>query len=169
LQGHLDIPLNIVNVRHMAEQRGIRLESVMLGTPSDDSMGRPQLAIIVKGPPGAVTAETAPPDQVRRIVGRVYQDMRPRVVEINGYHMDMIPTGCMVLIQNQDRPGVIGLVGTEFGKAQVNIADMAISRRGTSALMVLKVDNDPPESLINDLRTRPGIMKVAVVKLTAEK
>ena len=67
----------------------------------------------------ALTASPSPPsrsphnpaDQTRRIVGRVYDDMQPRIVEINGYHMDMIPEGAMILIQNQDRPGMIGGVG----------------------------------------------------------
>jgi D-3-phosphoglycerate dehydrogenase len=165
LQAHLDVPLNIVNVRHVAEGRGIQLRTV---TAADGPARGAQLAIVVTGPPGSVDPNTDPADQTRRIVGRVYTDMRPRVVEINGYFMDMVPAGVMVLIQNQDRPGVIGMVGTEFGAAGVNIADMAISRRGDTALMVLKVDNDPPESLLANLRRQPGLLKVAIVKLPAE-
>jgi D-3-phosphoglycerate dehydrogenase len=165
LQAHLNVPLNIVNVRHVAESRGIQLRTV---TAADGPSRGTQLAIVVTGPPGSVDPNTEPADQTRRIVGRVYTDMRPRVVEINGYFMDMVPAGVMVLIQNQDRPGVIGMVGTEFGAAGVNIADMAISRRGDTALMVLKVDNDPPESLLANLRRQPGLLKVAIVKLPAE-
>ena len=63
--------------------------------------------------------------------------------------MDMIPEGQMVLIVNQDQPGVIGTVGTSFGDAEVNIADMVISRDvgkdgAATALMVLKTDSDSP-------------------------
>ncbi|MCC7193593.1 MAG: phosphoglycerate dehydrogenase [Phycisphaeraceae bacterium] len=168
LQGHLDVPLNIVNVKHVAEQRGIKLATVKVEDPSGASKAGPHLAIIIKGPAGAVDATTPHGDQTRRIVGRVYQDMRPRVVEINGYFMDIVPAGSMVLIQNQDVPGQIGMVGTEFGKAGVNIADMAISRRGDTALMVLKVDGDPPTNLIDGLKAKHGILKVAVVKLAGE-
>jgi D-3-phosphoglycerate dehydrogenase len=99
--------------------------------------------------------------------------MRPRVVEINHYFMDMVPAGDMVLIQNEDRPGMIGIMGTEFGQAKVNIADMAISRRetdgGVTAFCVLKVDDTPPESLLVRLRSHPGLLKVASVKLPPEK
>jgi D-3-phosphoglycerate dehydrogenase len=168
LQGHLDVPLNIVNVKHVAEQRGIKLSTVKVDDPSGPAKAGPQLAIIIKGPPGAVDPASPVGDETRRIVGRVYQDLRPRVVEINGYFMDMVPTGSMVLIQNQDVPGQIGMVGTEFGGAKVNIADMAISRRGDTALMVLKVDGDPPASLIESLKKKRGILKVAVVKLAGE-
>lgn len=158
LKGHLDVPLNIVNVRHVAEQRGIATSTVKT---EEDRMTGPQLALVVEGP----TPKAGEPPQRRRIVGRVYQDLRPRVVEINGYHMDIVPAGVMVLIQNEDMPGMIGMVGTEFGQAKVNIADMAISRRDTTALMVLKVDTEPPEALLNRLMHRPGILKVAMVKL----
>ena len=98
----------------------------------------------------------------------MYDDLKPRVVEINGYHMDMTPAGTMVLIQNEDRPGMIGMVGSEFGESGINIADMAISRRGATALMLLKTDGCPAEAMLNRLKARPGILKVAVVSLSAE-
>ena len=90
------------------------------------------------------------------------------VVEINGYRMDMIPAGHMVLIRNDDKPGIIGIVGAEFGSAKVNIADMAISRRDHSALMLLRVDDVPPADLDQKLVRHPGILKVARVKLPDE-
>ena len=54
----------------------------------------------------------------------MFADNLPRVLGIKGYWMDMIPAGNMVLIVNQDKPGVIGLVGNTFGKLNINIADM---------------------------------------------
>ncbi len=172
LKGHLDVPLNIINVAGVARQRGIALRTVTL----DEAKSGLQLSLIVKGPPGSVDAGTDPQDQTRRIVGRVMDDLRPRIIEINGYHMDMVPAGTMLLLQNEDRPGMVGLVGTEMANANVNIADMAISRRPTSggpagqytALMLLKLDSHPGESLLNRLRHRPGILKAAVVELPGE-
>ncbi len=148
---HLDVPLNVVNVKPIAEQRGIALRTV---TTEEDGLGGLELAI-----------EIEHGEETCRIVGRVYNDDRPRVVQINGYHMDIVPAGVMVLILNEDTPGTVGLVGTDFGQAGVNIADMAISRRQTKALMTLKLDGEPPEALINRLRHRPGILKVMIVKL----
>ena len=95
--------------------------------------------------------------------------MRPRVIEINGYRMDMVPAGNMVLIHNTDLPGMIGLVGQEFGRAKINIANMAISRRDHAALMLLRVDAEPPGELLERLLGRPGINKIAVVRLPQEK
>jgi D-3-phosphoglycerate dehydrogenase len=101
----------------------------------------------------------------------VYDDLRPRVVEINGYHMDMVPAGPMCLIQNDDTPGMIGTVGTTLGDAGVNIADMSISRRdnpdgsGATALMILKTDAPAGPDLTQSLTAQPGILKVATVEL----
>jgi len=162
LRDHLDVPLNMINVVQAAKQRGINVRIV---THEDGGKHAPQLTIEVHGPNDAVTDRTHPDDRSRRIVGRVYDDMRPRVVEINGYHMDMVPEGVMVLLQNDDRPGMIGLVGTHFGRAGVNIADMAISRRDKTALMLLKVDDEPAQSVLDSLRQADGILKIAKVRL----
>jgi D-3-phosphoglycerate dehydrogenase len=75
----------------------------------------------------------------------------------------------MVLIQNKDQPGVIGTVGTEFGDASVNIADMVISRESATALMLIKTDSTPPDGLLNRLRARPGILRVRALTLPARR
>ena len=165
LADRFDEPVNVINVRQVAEKRGIKVRSI---TSEESGPRGSQLAIEVHGPEGAVDEKTHPKDRVRRIVGRVYDDLRPRVVEINGYYMDMIPAGDMVLLQNEDRPGMVGMVGGEFGQAEVNIADMAISRRDDTALMLLKVDNPPGKALISRLKARPGILKVSAVRLPGE-
>ena len=112
-----------------------------------------------------ITVEINSGADQRRIVGSIYADGLPRVIEVNAYHMDMVPAGPMIVLLNEDRPGMIGLVGTEFGETGANIANMALSRRGDTAMMVLKLDVAPDEALINRLRARPGILKVAVISL----
>jgi len=167
LKHHLADPVNMINVAQVAEARGIRIRTSTIDEPTQAG---PQLTIEVHGPDGAVDDKTLAADRTRKIVGRVYEDLRPRVVEINGYHMDMTPDGTMVLLQNEDLPGMIGRVGTAFGNAQVNIADMTISRRDhgggkATALMTLKVDAEPSKGLIGELSDTAGVLKVAVVKL----
>ena len=81
--------------------------------------------------------------------------------------MDMIPEGAMVLIFNDDKPGVIGLVGSTFGDHGVNIADMTLSRQHDRALMVLKVDEPAPKEAIEALAgNKPPIRMVKTVELT---
>lgn len=162
----LNEPVNLINVVNVAKSRNIVVRTIV-----DEGNGEAgsKLTIEVKGPPEAVDAKTPAGDQVRRIAGCVYEDLQPRIVEINGYHMDMVPTGAMVLLQNADKPGMIGAIGATFGAAKVNIAEMAISRRaeatGTTALMVLKVDSKADDALLAKLTGTDGVLKVAQVAL----
>ena len=165
LQDHLTDPVNIINVAQVAEKRGIKVRTIL--TDEDGPRGS-ELSIQIDGPPSAVDDKTHPADKARKIVGRVYDDMRPRVVEINGYHMDMVPVGPMLLLQNEDRPGMIGMVGSAFGEAGVNIADMSISRRDNTALMLLKLDGEANDKLLDAIKSKTGILKAAAVKLAPE-
>ncbi|XAM00506.1 phosphoglycerate dehydrogenase [Phycisphaeraceae bacterium D3-23] len=167
LRGHLDDPVNMINVANVAESRGIKSRVAVIDEPTEQG---PQLTIEILGPDGSTDAKTHKQDRVRRIVGRVYDDLLPHVVEINGYHMDMTPQGHMVVLQNDDTPGMIGHIGSAFGEAGVNIADMTISRRDTgdgtaTALMVLKTDAQPGEALVEKLKATPGVLKIASVEL----
>ena len=164
LKPHLDTPVNVINVEHLARQRGIELVQVAEPSPPAGLVGD-----IV-----GIRADSAPGGpgggESHRILGTVYQDGLPRVLRIDGFSMDMIPEGNMVLIVNKDQPGVIGTVGTSFGDAQVNIADMVISREfdkegNAHALMLLKTDSPAPEALVNRLRARPGILRVKTLSL----
>ena len=155
LKPHLGLgAVNVINVEHLAKQRGISLVQVQEEAPPAGLIGD-VIGVRVEGTDGSS----------HRILGTVYADGLPRVLRVDGYSMDMAPEGNMVLVQNRDQPGVIGTVGTMFGDAGVNIADMVISREfnkdGTAtALMVLKTDSAPPDSLLNRLKARPNILRV---------
>lgn len=153
--------VNVINVEHLARSRGIELVQIHEPNPPAGLVGD-----IV-----GIRAETATGES-HRILGTVYADGLPRILRVDDFTMDMVPEGRMVIIENKDQPGVIGIVGTSFGDAQVNIADMVISRvihpdNSTNALMVLKTDSEPPEALVNRLRARPNILRVKTVKLPA--
>ena len=165
LKSSTETPVNVINVRTIADSRGMEVTSKLC----DDKARGECLTVRVQGPEGSVTSDTHPADVDRHISGRVFEDKRPRVQEINGYYMDMVPADNMMLIRNEDRPGIIGLVGNTMGEAGVNIADMAISRRDNTALMVLKVDDMPSADLIAKLKAHDGILHVSSVKLPAEK
>ncbi len=149
---HLHTRLNLVNAREQAQRRGIVVEHVALS----------QLANQAE----SLTITIHSRGQARGIEGTVFADGRPRVLSIDGYRMELVPERSMVLIFNDDRPGVIGLVGQAFGNAGINIADMALSRRGKTALMVLKLDQVMPDDLRNTLSAaNPPILSVRTVSL----
>ncbi|MGD0542378.1 MAG: ACT domain-containing protein, partial [Tepidisphaeraceae bacterium] len=161
LRPHLDTGVNVINVEHLARARGIELVTIHEPSPPAGLVGD-IVGVRADGPEG----------QSHRVLGTVYADGLPRVLRVDGYSMDMIPEGNMVLIVNQDQPGVIGVVGSSFGDAQVNIADMVISREfeaggKATALMVIKTDSEPTASLLERLKARPNILKVKSLVLPA--
>jgi D-3-phosphoglycerate dehydrogenase len=159
LKPHLDTGVNVINVEHLARSRGIELVTIHEPNPPAGLVGD-----IV-----GVRADSANGES-HRVLGTVYADGLPRVLRVDNYSMDMIPEGNMVLIVNRDEPGVIGLVGTSFGDAKVNIADMVISRSygedgKATALMVIKTDSEPPAALMSKLREKSSIVRVKNVVL----
>jgi D-3-phosphoglycerate dehydrogenase / 2-oxoglutarate reductase len=86
----------------------------------------------------------------------------PRIVELDGYEIDAIPAGAMLLTQHADVPGMIGRVGTLLGDAQVNISTMQVSRNtvGGDAIMILSTDRPAGEATLAALRAIPGIASV---------
>jgi D-3-phosphoglycerate dehydrogenase / 2-oxoglutarate reductase len=70
-------------------------------------------------------------------------------------------------MENKDRPGIVGWIGTVFGKHKVNIASMSLSReqQGGTALTVLNLDSVPGEAVISEITSDPDIYSVKVVKL----
>jgi D-3-phosphoglycerate dehydrogenase / 2-oxoglutarate reductase len=153
LKPHLDTPVNVINVEHLARGRGIDLVPIHEQAPPAGLVGD-IVGIRVDGQNG----------ESHRVLGTVYLDGLPRILRIDNFSMDMIPEGHMVIIMNKDMPGVIGMVGTSFGDAGVNIADMVISREvhpdgSAVALMLIKTDSPPTDALLNRLRARPNILK----------
>ena len=73
-----------------------------------------------------------------------------------GFALEMEFSPRMALLKYDDVPGIIGRVGTLFGEAGVNIANMAVSRtrRGGKALMALSIDTEPPSDLVETIRAQ---------------
>ncbi|MFK7916496.1 MAG: phosphoglycerate dehydrogenase [Ilumatobacter sp.] len=90
--------------------------------------------------------------------------LEQRVVNIDGVKFAVPPVDNMVVITNDDRPGVIGTVGTLLGEAGVNIADMDVSRADESSAVMLIAPSKPvPASVLSDLGVAPGIISVTVL------
>lgn len=159
LRPHVEAGINVINVEVIARTRGIDLVTIHEPNPPAGLVGD-----VV-----SIRADLKDGGS-HRLIGTVYADGLPRVLRVDNFTMDMVPEGQMVLIVNRDQPGVIGVVGTSFGDAGVNIADMVISRDfapdgSATAVMLLKVDSQPPEALVNRLKARPNILRVKSVVL----
>jgi D-3-phosphoglycerate dehydrogenase len=93
-----------------------------------------------------------------------------RLVMVDDHTVDIPPARHMVVVRNDDRPGMIGFVGTRVGQAGVNISDMDVGRSpsGEAALMVLSTDQPLPAAVLDDLRAQPGILHVHALSHAAE-
>ncbi len=71
----------------------------------------------------------------------------------------------MVMVRNDDRPGMIGVVGATLGRAGINIADMDVGRSsdGTSALMVVSTTQPVPDATVDRLEAADGVVSVRVI------
>lgn len=152
LAPHLADRLNLINAEEQAKHRGITVDHASHSS-SAKHLDTVLITVCTQG-------------QEHHIEGTVFADGKPRVVSIDGYAMELVPERVMVLIFNDDQPGVIGLVGQKFGDAGINIADLALSRRDKTALMVLKLDAPIPDDLRDALRgANPPILSVRTLEL----
>ncbi len=91
----------------------------------------------------------------------------PRIVRLFSQPTEIVPSGVVLLLENKDRPGIVGYLGTLLGKHNVNIASMSLTRDsvGGQALTVLNLDSVPPPQVLEQLQNDPDIRNVNVVKL----
>ncbi|HSH94716.1 MAG TPA: phosphoglycerate dehydrogenase [Roseimicrobium sp.] len=91
----------------------------------------------------------------------------PRIVRVFSQPVEIIPQGVLMMFHNNDRPGIVGHIGTLLGKHKVNIANMSLSRDkvGGQALTVLGLDSIPPQSLLDEVKKDPDITNVHIVTL----
>lgn len=91
----------------------------------------------------------------------------PRIVRLFSLPVEIPISGTLLLIHNQDRPGIVGQLGTILGQHGVNIANMSLSRddAGGQALTVLHLDSVPPQAALDELARDPAITNARVVTL----
>jgi D-3-phosphoglycerate dehydrogenase len=148
-----DEPVNLVNARLLAQQRGLEIVETRSTTPE-------HYTSLVR-----ITVNTrAGPTSVAGVVS----EGRANVVQINDYELHLAPTpGYLMLTQHLDRPGMIGLVGTLLGEADINISSMQVGRmaRRGEALMLLSVDEPVPPEVVERIRQAASISTIKVIKL----
>jgi D-3-phosphoglycerate dehydrogenase / 2-oxoglutarate reductase len=155
-QGRADRPVNYVNAPLIARERGIEVKEERSQSARDYT--------------NLVRIEIQNGDEQTRVAGTLIgRDNRQWLVSAIGFDLELELAPILVLCRYDDVPGVIGRVGTLFGEAAVNIANMTVSRtrRGGKALMVLSVDSMPPPELVERLRAE-GFDDARVIELGSD-
>lgn len=149
----VDIRVNLVNAAQLAERRGIDLSERKVRQP--ETRLESMLALRVRAGGETLTVR-----------GSVQQD-EPYIVGVNDLWVDFPASGNMLISLHMDRPGIIGLVGTELGEHDINISFMHVGRRGPrmESIMVLGLDEMTPPDVLAKIATFEQIIWLKAVTL----
>jgi D-3-phosphoglycerate dehydrogenase len=103
----------------------------------------------------------------RVLSGVLFGGSEPRIVQVDEYQLDARPEGVVLIMGNQDVPGVIGGVGTLMAKYNVNIGEWRLGRDrpGGEALSFINLDSEPPQQVLDQLANAEGVTVMHLVTL----
>jgi len=146
LQSKLSDPVNVVNAQILAREAGIRVLEVRAAEPQDFT--------------ALITATLRGRDGERSAAGALFGKREPRLVRLDEFHLDALPKGDMLIVSNDDRPGMVGRIGSAIGAASVNIAYLSLGRdrSGGRAIAVFNLDSSVPDDLLRDIAAIGGVL-----------
>ncbi len=149
--------VNAVNAFLIAEERGIGVNTTYVRAAAD----------FVPSIQTHVITSAAEQSLSGALFGYGGQAREGRITEINGFHIEAIPHGHMLVMRNRDVPGVIGRVGTILGEQGVNIGRFHLGRRerGGEAMAVVEIDAPLDNETLNDLRSSAEVISARVIEL----
>ncbi len=148
-------PVNAVNATLLAKKRGLSIDELKNPDSKDYSSTM------------SVSVET---DQVKRCVtGTIIGKKTMRIIGVDDFELEMSPEGTIMMIFNDDRPGVIGAVGSICGNHDINIGTMGVARLGDSAVLAISMDGAPGKKAIEEFQKQDFVKEVFVCELPQGK
>lgn len=147
--------VNLVNAELLCRERGIEL---VRSSRSENGTFNSLITATVSGEGQTLTA-----------AGTVFGRNLPRLVRLQQYQLDAFMDGHLLIFSHRDVPGIIGYIGTNLAKENVNVAQMSVGRAaprpGGEAVGVLNLDTPAPEAALNLLSQHPQIQSARMIKL----
>ena len=144
--------INYVNAAYIAQEKGIKIET---------ATSKATCAYKNK-----ITIKLTTQKDVITISGTLFNDDVERIVDINGFDLDVEPKGNLILFKNTDVPGVIGQVGSILAKREVNISDFRLGRNAKSeALAVIITDTNADSDTLKELSALEACINVRSAKI----
>ena len=145
--------VNYVNAPRLADERGIQVIQTRYPAAEDYS--------------NVILCRVISAKETRLIGGALFLRKQPRIVLLDDYRIDALPSGPALILSNRDIPGVIGKVGTLLGDRGINIAEwqMGRSARGGLAVSFINIDDRASDDVLKELRALPPILDVRQVTL----
>ncbi|RKY24897.1 MAG: phosphoglycerate dehydrogenase [Planctomycetota bacterium] len=153
LQKHFDMPLNIVNVAVLAKERGISIDETKNTEPKDVA--------------ASFSARVVTDKVTRTVIGSVFGESLLRIIEVDGFNIEVTPQGSVLVIFNDDKPGVIGAVGTVCGRHNINICTMGVGQKSAErkAILAVSLDKEPSTKAVDELGRLDFVNEIYVCKL----
>jgi D-3-phosphoglycerate dehydrogenase len=153
----MDETVNIVNAELLLRDRGIEL---VCESRSDKGAFSSSVSASVETDATSYSA-----------AGTLFGSDMPRLIRLGEHRLEAYLDGVLLIFCHSDVPGIIGAVGTVFGRHNVNIAQMAVGREakqaGGKATGVLNLDSPPPEDAMAEMLAHEAIQSAVVVRLPA--
>ena len=145
--------VNFVNAPFIAKERGIEIKETRSSDAGDFY--------------SKITIRIKARNKESYVSGTLYSKKDPRVIEIDHFTVEIVPEGELLLIYNNDKPGVIGNIGNIMGKNNINIARMHFGREsaGGIAISVVSLDAKPGPDVIDQLKALPNILSIKQISL----
>lgn len=149
----LEEQVNYVNSLLIAQERGIKVSEKKTAQITDFA--------------NLISVEFDTGKRKHFIMGTLFSNSEPRIIKMDKYYVEAIPEGYMLVVSNNDLPGVVGRVGTLLGKEGVNIAGMSFGRdkKTGEAISLLNVDSEIPKATIRKLKAAKDILDVKQVRV----
>ncbi|MDR3048588.1 MAG: phosphoglycerate dehydrogenase [Elusimicrobiota bacterium] len=149
----LHTKVNLVNAAVFAKERNIKITELKDHEAADYA--------------GLITAKIKTDAGEKQISATLFSATNPRIVNINGLNVDVIPKGAMLLVTNDDKPGVVGKLGEVLGAENINIGGMNLGRKkiGGEALIIIEVDEKISPEIEAKLLKVNGVKKAKYVAL----
>lgn len=145
--------VNTINAMNMLKDRGINLQEVSSSEEGEYV--------------NSISLDVSTDKETFSVLGTLTSNKQPRIVKINNVYVEAAPVGHMLFINNNDKPGIIGAIGTILAGANVNIAGITLGRENQQgvAVSVVNVDGEIPETVIEQLRKTKNILFVKAIKV----
>lgn len=148
-----DAQVNAVNAPYIAKERGVEVQESKISAHSDYAM---LVEVILEFPKNR-----------QSISGTVFGKQKPRIVRFNNIYPELRPAGVIVIVENRDKPGVVGRIGTYLGQKGVNISHIQLGLDDSTGLATAfyNLDSDVGAEVLKGLAAIDGIVSVRKVVL----
>ena len=149
----LEETVNFVNAPFIAKERGIEVKETKSSDAGDyNSM---------------ITMRLKSPKKELLVSGTLFSKKDPRIVRIDSFPVEIVPEGSLLFMYNNDKPGVIGNIGSLLGKNNINIGRMHFGRElaGGMAISVVNIDSPVTGTLLEEIKNLPNILFTKVINL----